>query len=62
MVHYNISFDFTDPKNLKDVNHMKHLKDLTQEEKDAWIQSILVAAFSGSWLISHLTIQKYTVS
>ena len=60
MVHYNISFDFTDPKNLKDVNHMKHLKDLTKEEKDAWIQAILVAAFSGSWLISHLTIQKYT--
>lgn len=60
MVHYNISFTFTDPKNPKDVNNMKHLKDLSNEEKDAWIHDILIAAFNGSWLISHLTIQKYT--
>ena len=59
MVHYNISFDFTDPKNLQDVNHMKHLKDLTKAEKDAWVYDILVAAFNGSWLISGVTIECF---
>lgn len=57
---YNISFTFTDPKNLKDVNNMKHLKDLTKEEKDAWVSDIFLAASNGTWLISHLTITKHS--
>lgn len=59
MVHYNISFDFTDPKNPKDVNHLE-TKDHNYENYKVWMQQIVQAALSGSWLISHLTIQKYT--
>lgn len=61
MDHYNISFDFTDPKNPKDVNHMNHLKGLTKEEKDAWITELIPIAISTkSWIISHLTISKHS--
>jgi hypothetical protein len=57
MVHYNISFDFTDPKNHKDVNHM-NLEDLTKEESTAWMLGVMDDAINGRWLISHFTITK----
>ena len=58
MAHYNISFDFTNPEDPKDVNHMKQ-SDLSKEEKDIWIYDILIAALKGTWIISHLTITKH---
>jgi hypothetical protein len=60
MVHYNISFDFTDPKNPHDINHMD-TKDHCYENYKAWMKQIFQAAISGTWIISHLTIKTYTV-
>ena len=52
---YTITFDFTNPENLQDVNHM-NLKELTKEESDAWMIGVLNDALNGRWLISHFTL------
>ena len=55
---YDISFDFTNPKDPKDVNHMI-TRDHNYENYMAWMQQILISAFRGTWIISHLTITKH---
>lgn len=58
MAHYDISFDFTNPKDPKDINHM-NTKDHCYENYKAWMQQIFQAIHNRTWIISHLTIIKH---
>lgn len=62
MKYYSISFIFTNPKDLNDINEAKFWenKDLTYEEYKICFKDIVLFALMGKWLISSLTVYCYT--